>query len=179
MAFPIPVLQVHGASFRVSVTHRTLTSPTGSLTCVRDHYYYYTRGLGTPTTIQHNIWLGKQKLSQIVLVLLTGLEPRVFGTRVRPLYQLSHPVIPTMSSSNHKFRITYVLLIWVSMQSWPRLLPSATMIPSSSHFSRKCWWYTSGQSWPISTPPPQWTHSRLHVPIGHYIGVLFVSLLNV
>ena len=38
--------------------------------------YYYTQGLGTPTVSQHNSF-DLEKLTQIVLVLLTGLEPLV------------------------------------------------------------------------------------------------------
>ena len=56
-----------------SIIHRTLTTwTTGSLTCVRDHFYEreYTRGLGIPTASQHNIF-DSEKLSQTCLVLLT------------------------------------------------------------------------------------------------------------
>ena len=56
---PYPVIDMHaGSRFRVSVIHRTLTWTTESLTCVRDHSYacVYTRGLGTPTASQHNIF---------------------------------------------------------------------------------------------------------------------------
>ena len=63
-----------------------LTWTTGSLMCVRDHSHacVYTRGLGTPTASQHNIF-DSEKLSPIFLVLLTqtGIEPRVFGSQVR------------------------------------------------------------------------------------------------
>ena len=50
-----------------------------SLTCVRDHSYeyvcVYTRGLGTPTASQYNIFdSGKKVNSLCFLVLLTGLE---------------------------------------------------------------------------------------------------------
>ena len=52
--------KVHAGSFCVSVIHRTLTRTTGSLTCVRDHscacVVLYTRGLGTPTASQHDIY---------------------------------------------------------------------------------------------------------------------------
>ena len=52
-----PVLQVHAGSSHVSVIHdhRTLTL---TLTCVCDDSYarVYTRGLGTPTISQHNIF---------------------------------------------------------------------------------------------------------------------------
>ena len=85
-----PDLQVHAGSFRVSVIHRTLRWTTGSLTCVSDHLYacVYTRGLGTPTTSQHNIFDSKKTLSQIFLVLLTGpgfseLEDRHGGLVVK------------------------------------------------------------------------------------------------
>ena len=60
-------------SFRVSVIQRTLTWTTGSLTCVRDHFYacvQYTHGswAGTPTASQHNLFDSE------ILVLLTGFE---------------------------------------------------------------------------------------------------------
>ena len=42
--------------FVVSVIHRTLIWATGSLTCVRDHSIPCTRGSGTPTASQHNIF---------------------------------------------------------------------------------------------------------------------------
>ena len=41
----------------------------------------YTRGLGTPTTIEDIF--DSEKLSQIVLVLPAGFEPRVVKSRVR------------------------------------------------------------------------------------------------
>ena len=49
---------MHAGSFRVSVIHHALTWTTGSLTCIRDHSFacVCTRGLGTPTTSQHNIF---------------------------------------------------------------------------------------------------------------------------
>ena len=83
-----PVLQVHAGSFCVSVFHQTpLTWTTGSLTCIIICYHSYvcayTWGLGTLTTSQHNIFDSVEKLSQIVLVLLTGFEPWVFGSQVR------------------------------------------------------------------------------------------------
>ena len=79
-----PVRKVHGGSFRVSVIHRILTWTTGFLTCGRHHssVCVYTLGLGTPTASQHSIFDSEQ-FSQSFLVLLTGLEPRVFITRVR------------------------------------------------------------------------------------------------
>ena len=42
----------------------------------------FTRGFGTPTTIEDNIF-DSEKLSQIVLVLPAGFEPRVVKSRVR------------------------------------------------------------------------------------------------
>ena len=67
-----------------AVIHRTLTWITGYVTCVRDHSYacVYTRGLGTPTTRQHNIF-DSEKLQQLLLVVLTGFEPRVSASRFR------------------------------------------------------------------------------------------------
>ena len=54
---PLINYKVHAGSFRVSITHRTLTWTTGYLTCAPAHSYacVYTRGLGTSTAIQHNI----------------------------------------------------------------------------------------------------------------------------
>ena len=53
-----PVGKVHAWSFRVSIIHQTLTWTTGSLMCIYVIIlmHGYTRGLGTPTTIQHNIF---------------------------------------------------------------------------------------------------------------------------
>ena len=50
--------------FDFSVTHRTLTWTTGSLTCVRDHSYairIHTRGLGRPTV--STAFLTQEKLT--------------------------------------------------------------------------------------------------------------------
>ena len=72
---------VHAGSFRVSVIHQTdIFWTTWSLSCVCDHSCacVYTRGLGTPTASQHNIFDLK-----VFLVLLTVFEPRSFGSRVR------------------------------------------------------------------------------------------------
>ena len=59
--------------------YRMFNVRTWSFLCVRIH-----AGLGTPTVSQHTIF-DSEKLSQIVLVLLTqtGFEPPVFGYRVR------------------------------------------------------------------------------------------------
>ena len=85
-ALPSPTC-VRAGSCSVSLIHRMLTWTTGSLTCVRDHSYecvYIHTGVGHigDESAQH-FWLGK--LSQIVIVLLTGMgfEPPVFGSRVR------------------------------------------------------------------------------------------------
>ena len=82
--------------FRVSVINRTLTWTTGSLTCLRDNSYacaYTHGGLGTPTTSQHTIFTRKKPLSQMFLVLRTGFEPLVFGSRVDalPIEPPRHP----------------------------------------------------------------------------------------
>ena len=85
-----PVLQVHAGSFRVSVIYRSLTWTTGSLTCVGDDSYacVYTRGLGTPTTSQYNIFYS-EKLSNLFLMLLTGP-----GSNLRSL-DLESDALPT------------------------------------------------------------------------------------
>ena len=54
---------------------------TWSLTC-HSYVCVYTQGLGTPTTSQHNIF-NLEKLAQNVLVLLTGFELQIFGSRAR------------------------------------------------------------------------------------------------
>ena len=67
--------------YSVFVIHRTLTWTIRSLTGVHDHSFacVYTRGLGTPTTSQHNMFDSE---NNSVLVLSTGFEPLVFGSRV-------------------------------------------------------------------------------------------------
>ena len=70
-------LKVHDGSFRVSIIHRALTWTTRSLTCVRDHSYAC---VYTPTTSQYML---TRKKTQFFLVLLTGFETSVFGSRVR------------------------------------------------------------------------------------------------
>ena len=76
-AFHYPPInyKVPAGSFRVSVIHRTLIWTAGSLTCLRDHSYthVYTRGLGIATTSQYII-VDTEKLSQLFLVLLTGVR---------------------------------------------------------------------------------------------------------
>ena len=75
--------KVHAGVFHVCLIHRILTWTTGSFMCVHDHSYtcVYTRQLGTPTASQHNIF-DPEKLLQMFLVLLTGFEYQVFGSRV-------------------------------------------------------------------------------------------------
>ena len=75
--------KVHAGSYHVSVIHQSLTWTAESLRCVRDHSYacVYTRELGTPTVSQHSIF-DSEKVSQIFLVLLTGFDSQVFGSRV-------------------------------------------------------------------------------------------------
>ena len=60
------------------------TWTTGSLTCVRDHscVCLYTRGLGTPTASQHNIF-DSEKLTNFPCAPDGIPEPRSFGSRVR------------------------------------------------------------------------------------------------
>ena len=67
----------HAGPFRVSIIHRSLTWTTGSLTCERDLSYacVYTRGLGTLTASQHNIF-DSGKLTNVYCA------PWVFGYRV-------------------------------------------------------------------------------------------------
>ena len=85
--------EVHARSFRASIAHRTLTRTTRSLTCIRDSFLY-TRGLGTSTASQHNIF-DSEKLSQL------SCAPDAHGVRTSglsisspTLYQLSHAVTP-------------------------------------------------------------------------------------
>ena len=68
-----PVSKVQAGSFRVSVIHRTLTWTTGSLTCVRGYSYacVYTRGLGTPSASQHNVF-GSEKINLDDVFLCSG-----------------------------------------------------------------------------------------------------------
>ena len=92
--FYAPVSKMHAGSFRVSVIHQTLTWTTGFLTCVRDCSCacVYTRGIGTPTS-QHNVFDSGEKISQIVLVLLTqaGFDTSdLFGS-----YDLESDALPT------------------------------------------------------------------------------------
>ena len=51
-------VQVHAGYFRVSIIHRTLTWTTSSSTCAQglSYAWIYTRGLGTPTASQHNLF---------------------------------------------------------------------------------------------------------------------------
>ena len=98
--------KVHAGSFFVSVIHNILTWTTGSLkkrTWSFLRVRICTRGVGgTPTASQHDNF-DSEKLSQIALVLLTGFEPRIFGSWVPMLYPLSHPVTrgPATSTAEH------------------------------------------------------------------------------
>ena len=73
---------------------------TGSLTCVglRDHSYVcvYTRGLGTPTASQYNIF-DPEKLSQMFLVLLIDSG----GIRTSGLFDLESDTLPTEPPRQH------------------------------------------------------------------------------
>ena len=68
---------MHAGYVRVSIVHRTLTW-TRSLTSVHGLAYacVYTRGLGTPTANQLNLF-DSEKLD-VFLVLLTGFEASTF-----------------------------------------------------------------------------------------------------
>ena len=52
--------------------------------------FVYTRGLGTPTASQHNMF-DSEKL-KVFLVLLTGFQPSTFGISSPTLKPLSQPV---------------------------------------------------------------------------------------
>ena len=84
--------KVHAGSFRISVIHRTLTWTTGSLTCVHDRSCacVYTRGLGTLTACQHNIF-DFEKLTNVSCA-SDVIQTSVLWILSPTLYQLSHPV---------------------------------------------------------------------------------------
>ena len=81
--------------------------------CVR----VYTRGLGTPTASQHNIFYS-EKLSPIFLVLLkqTGFEPRVLGSRVRRSTNRATPW-----PRSNKFSDSIVFLFCISLRPFVAL----------------------------------------------------------
>ena len=94
-----------------AVIHITLTWTTGSLTCVSLWSFLcvctQAGGLGTPTANQNNIfWLGKT-LIKCSCALLTGFEPRVFGSSVldalpmEPLPSPRRPMSVTAERLNH------------------------------------------------------------------------------
>ena len=89
-----PVSKVHAGSFRVFVIHRTLTWTTGFLTCVRDHSFtcVYTRGLGTPTASQHNIFDSEK--THFFSCAPGGIRTSVLWILKPTLYPVSHPVTP-------------------------------------------------------------------------------------
>ena len=73
------VLQVYAGSFRVSLVHRTQT-------------LYRAHGIILMRAYTHGDWAHRQRVSTsfdsekplyIFLVIMTGFEPRVFGSRVR------------------------------------------------------------------------------------------------
>ena len=78
--------KVHAGPFRVSANHRALTWITGSLTCARDHSYACENTPRVGHTHPQRVtttFLTRKKISLFFfIVLLTGFEPRVFGSRV-------------------------------------------------------------------------------------------------
>ena len=93
---------MYAGSFRVSVIHRTLTWTTGSLTCVRDHYYacVYTRGLGTPTASQQNNF-DSEKLTILCVCSRRGsnLGSLDLKSDALPIEPPRHPVTPSACCS--------------------------------------------------------------------------------
>ena len=94
------VSKVHAGFFRVSVIHRTMTWTTVYLTRVRDHSYacVYTRGWGTPTASQHNIF-DSEKLS--ILCVCSGRgsnlgswNPLDLEADALPIESPRHPIQP-------------------------------------------------------------------------------------
>ena len=81
---------MHAGSFRVCTIHRTLTWTSVSLTCVQDYSYacVYTRGLGTPTASQHNIFDSVKLFTNCSCAPDAGgvrtSEPPIFGSRISP-----------------------------------------------------------------------------------------------
>ena len=94
---PSSVVHVHAGYFRASITHRTLTCTTGSLTCVQGLSYAcgYTRGLGTPTTCQHNIWARKKHSHSLTIVSCASDGIRTSGLWISS--PMLYPVTPTQS----------------------------------------------------------------------------------
>ena len=70
-----------------------VTSTIGSLTCVRYHSYacVYTRGLGTPTASQNNIF-DRENISQNFIFSCAGVRTSGLWISSPTLYQLSQPV---------------------------------------------------------------------------------------
>ena len=108
--------------FLVSVIHQTLTWTTGSLTCIRDHSYvcvHTHRGLGTPTTSQHSILTWIKRFS-FFLVLQTGFEPLVFGSRVDalPIEPPRQQQSPTSKSLRSHCWLKPVPLLAMNTRHW-------------------------------------------------------------
>ena len=97
--------------FHVSIIHQTLRGTTWSLTCVCDHSYacLYTQGDGH-TDNESTQHFDSEKLSQIVLVLLAGFEPQVFGSRVRRSTNWATPVTPKQCGLFGHFQRHFLLL---------------------------------------------------------------------
>ena len=115
--------------FPISVIHRTLTWTTGSLTCEHDHSYacVYTRGLGTPTTSQHNILTRKKPSHKVFLC--SGRGSNLWSLDLESmLYQLSHPVTesPTITRST-----------WQAINTWYEWMNEWYFIISIKKLPRK------------------------------------------
>ena len=91
-----------------SVIHRTLTWTTGSSACVRDHScaWVYTRGLGTLTASQHNIFDSEKHT--FISSDPDGIRTPVLWILNPTLYQLSHPVTPMKADFLAEFRIDQI-----------------------------------------------------------------------
>ena len=87
-----------------SVIHRTLTWTTGSSACVRDHScaWVYTRGLGTLTASQHNMFDSEKHT--FFSSAPDGIRTPVLWILSPTHYQLSHPVTPMKADFLAEFR---------------------------------------------------------------------------
>ena len=101
---------VHAGSFRVSVSHQTLTWTTGSLSCARDHSgaCVYTHGLGTPIASQHNIF-DSEKLTNFSYA-PDGIQTTVLWILSPTHYQLSHPITPCMCDLVSSPKLTTLIM---------------------------------------------------------------------
>ena len=85
---------MHARSFRVSVSHLTLTWTTGSLTCVRDCFFVRAH--------THGGWAHRQRVSTTFLTRKNThfscapdrIRTSVLWILTPTLYQLGHPVTP-------------------------------------------------------------------------------------